>query len=425
MKVECSDCKRIWEVSSVNPSAIRFGPTRGFKVINVIEVVSHLLSGIGWNQYEQQKSTSNQPKLSRGAWERIEKHVWSTVHNVAIEEERKARSEAVSSTTPIVLSGDYAWSHRRNANAGVYALIDFSTDKILVHHSLTRSVTRTRGGVTKVVHEGNYKGSSKGMEFVGFRECIKQLLDENVLQKVFAYVSDKDGSVQKDFKVNPLLQHITLLHDPGHIAVNMKKELERRIGKSKRYGQYPQHIVNWWWVCLKKAVEFRNKSQKTRIQSKSDFLAFLSIGYNKFKELWSFMPAHYSREQCPKECPCFYTVKPLVFKMPEVISFTKLPEELIEMIWKRLTSKEVRCVAATCQQFYRIAFEQLAQEGSKKKSSNERWLNPQDPSDLSKLSIIKAIHRKMNDSCEEFAHGFNTCSSESFNHLRAMRTQKG
>lgn len=190
--------------------------------------MSCVVNGINWSQYEQQKGTSQQSKIGRGSWERIEKKIWNGVEKVTKAAVLEAR-QSLESKSCMIISGDCAWSHRRNAPAASYIMLEFTINKIIAYSILTKDYFRKE----RKLHEGNYFGPSKGMEFEGFSHCVNELEQLGILKKVLAFVADQDGQVKNAFAQQPRLQHITVLHDPGHYAKKLEGKVREAIWKSQ------------------------------------------------------------------------------------------------------------------------------------------------------------------------------------------------
>lgn len=396
--------------------------SKGFKQVNIIEVLSHIVNGINWTSYERQRKLSQQPNLERGTWETIEKTIWGKVMDIAKQSASEALQLALNNP-PIVISGDCAWSHRRNASAASYVMIDFATNKIIQYFILTKGYHRTVKGKEITVHHGTYQGSSKGMEFEGFIHCVDNLEKAGVLKKVLAFVADEDGQVRKAFQEQPRLQQITIVHDPGHYGKNLKKALEKLFGKSKRFILFPRRVMNWWWSSLKQAIAYQQETCKVAPQTKEEFAKFLEMGHTKFKELWSKAQRHFCQQTCGEDCPCGYDMKLIDLHHEEQWCF--LPEEIILCILGNVDVKTLGRVAAVSKQFYRIAHTPrlaLFQKKAKEKKSGS-WLDPIE--DKVKSNLFSRLCESVEEECYIFAHPYHTCFSESFNFVRAMLTRKG
>jgi hypothetical protein len=98
------------------------------------------------------------------------------------------------------------------------------------------------------VFEGNYVGSSGGMEGASLEKGIERLKAVGLLPQVAGWVCDKDSSVSEQLQSNPDTAHIPIHYDPGHIKKNFQKQLKEIYGKRVRYegmatrgGQYTPH----------------------------------------------------------------------------------------------------------------------------------------------------------------------------------------
>ncbi|KAL6056159.1 hypothetical protein QOT17_016279 [Balamuthia mandrillaris] len=175
-----------------SPEKQQTGP--GIKSINLEVVASVVLSGGTWGSYSDERRTQGLTHMCWTTWSRAEKMVWNVVKHLAKETfDEQATKYVEVSNVLLTLAGDGAWSHRRNANHGVYSIVDTSNNKVLYQVVLSKDKARVlQSGKEVTVVEGNYEGTSKGMEAEGFRRAIdwleeKKLLppekERNILQK--------------------------------------------------------------------------------------------------------------------------------------------------------------------------------------------------------------------------------------------------
>ncbi|KAL6053383.1 hypothetical protein QOT17_018029 [Balamuthia mandrillaris] len=168
-------------------------------------------------------------------WEQIDKKmVWNVVKHLAKEtfDEQAAKYVEVSNVL-LTLAGDGTWSHRRNANHGVYSIVDTSNNRL--------SCQQTRvlqSGKEVMVVDGNYEGTSKGMEAEGFQRAIDWLEEKKLLPQLRTYVCDQDSSVLKILNEDARLTNVKIVHDPGHLKNNFQKDLQKILGKSQKGKKY-------------------------------------------------------------------------------------------------------------------------------------------------------------------------------------------
>jgi hypothetical protein len=82
---------------------------------------------------------------------------------------------------------------------------------VVLHRNLSKDIKRDG----KVVAEGNYDGSSRGMEGDGLRWVLDQLQELGILQYCKNIVMDKDSSTTAIVKAHPHCTHIETRIDPG------------------------------------------------------------------------------------------------------------------------------------------------------------------------------------------------------------------
>ncbi|KAL6051121.1 hypothetical protein QOT17_019386 [Balamuthia mandrillaris] len=170
---ECTTCSSRTTYSNVvcgpiqSPKKQQTGP--GIKSINLEVVASVVLSGGTWGSYSNERRTQGLTHMCWATWRRAEKMVWHVVKHLAEKTFDELATYIKASDVLLALAGDGAWSHRRNANHGVYSLIDTNNNKVLYQVVLSKSKAKVlKSGKQVWVVEGNYEGTSKGMEAEGF-----------------------------------------------------------------------------------------------------------------------------------------------------------------------------------------------------------------------------------------------------------------
>lgn len=189
----------------------------------------------------------------------------------------------------LILSGDCGWAHRRHSNQGAYTLIEWETEKIICRKVLCKSRTKFVNGTVKVVFQGNHDATSHSMECTAFSKCMDKLADFGVLPKVKYFVVDEDVSVLHLFQSQARLQHITVLHDPGHVKNNFEKQLVVVFGTSEAYKGFPARLARWLMQCLKRAEE------EARKQVGKSQIDLIPVMQRIFLELWDKTLGHYTR----------------------------------------------------------------------------------------------------------------------------------
>jgi len=93
-------------------------------------------------------------------------------------------------------------------------ILEAHTNKVLHQIVLTKRVTRKWKDKTIVIHEGNYEGTSKGMEGEAFRQILDWLEAQLLLPYFKVMCCDQDSSVLHQLKTDPRTKHVQVVHDP-------------------------------------------------------------------------------------------------------------------------------------------------------------------------------------------------------------------
>ena len=152
-----------------------------------------------------------------------------------------------------MLSGDFGWSQWRNANAGVYVIIDVTTGKVMHQIVLTKACTQRVGGKEILISKGNYFGTSKGMEGFAFCKMLDWLEEKQLLLYLQVFVCDQDSLELHKLKTNPCVSHVDIVHNPGHTKKNFIKDLCHVLGTCKAYQGYAERISRWFMWAVKES----------------------------------------------------------------------------------------------------------------------------------------------------------------------------
>ncbi|KAL6057869.1 hypothetical protein QOT17_015218 [Balamuthia mandrillaris] len=223
--------------------------------INLEVVASVVLSGGTWGSYSNERRTQGLTHMCWTTWSRAEKMVWNVVKHLAKETfDEQATKYVEVSNVLLTLAGDGAWSHRRNANHGVYSIVDTSNNKVLYQVVLSKDKARVlQSGKEVTVVEGNYEGTSKGMEAEGFRRAIDWLEEKKLLPQLRTYVCDQDSSVLKILNEDARITNVKIVHDPGHLKNNFQKDLQKILGESQKGKKYSAKIGAWLMTAIKES----------------------------------------------------------------------------------------------------------------------------------------------------------------------------
>ena len=142
----------------------------------------------------------------------------------------------------------------------------------------------------KVVKDGNYKGTSKGMEGAAMEIAVEQLNESGLLKHVKYICTDDDGSIVSIIKNTPEMTHIVISHDPGHRQKNLLRSLKDKLGDGK-YKTFAYRIGKFYMRCIKRTEE--------KFPVSDDVLKRVQL----FHMLWKHVYTHYIRKQCVNTCP--------------------------------------------------------------------------------------------------------------------------
>ncbi len=261
IQTSCSKCKHKVKIKNVpgwtdanKRTSGKRGPT--IHPFNLEGVAATVLNGGTQASYERGYHDRGLGCLSKKGYRNAEKKILDAVKQVNEKDCEKTISTYQSniSETKLDLSGDNGWAHRRNASESVYVLVDLKEQKVIHQEVLVKKRTRQICGKEVVITEGNYFGTSKGMEGEGFRRCVNWLDQQKLLPVVKDFASDDDSSVQSTLRTDPRLQHIHVRLDPGHTKNNIIKDIRRALGESKAVQGFAERIGRWIMTALKKAL---------------------------------------------------------------------------------------------------------------------------------------------------------------------------
>ena len=310
--VQCIHCNHVL-MFDLNPSVEespateRPRPSEHSIFRRATQTATVLLNLLGGNSYELYKcavrgQVSAADMLKETTWYRRQKEVLLAIEEVAAHYFSQVRARCLQrllrsgESLRVQLNG--AWTHRgHKANMHSFLVKDFDQQIVLVIVVLQREhrytyFEDTGGGkkaATHVVTEGNYVGTSKGMEGEAFERALQQLGDSGLLEHISHYCADDDGSVVAILHEKGLLNDkVVLAHDPGHRQKNLLRSLLEVLGSGK-YKGYGYRAGKFWMTCVKRA-EKEGRSLEERVA--------------RFKELWAYVFTHYITPSCTLDCPC-------------------------------------------------------------------------------------------------------------------------
>jgi hypothetical protein len=196
-------------------------------------VIANIMTGIDYERYRMQQAMSGAVPMAKGTWYSHADDVYRAIIDIAEREEAKCLQRLRAEARPLVFCGDASWSHRRltyDARQSWWVLINADDGEIV----LTVILMKSREEKGKVVFQGNYSGSSRGMEGVSFDVGVQKLKAAGLVQLWHGFVCDQDSSVHEQLRADPDTAHVAIHWDPGHIKRNFQQKLTAIYGKTPR-----------------------------------------------------------------------------------------------------------------------------------------------------------------------------------------------
>lgn len=279
-----------------------------------------MANGGSWTSYLRDRKAQQLAAMSKRAYRRIE--AW-TLQEAKLAAERTCDSiihnyHEQAEDAFLVLSGDFGWSQRRNASAGVYTVIDSVSGKVVHQIILTKSFKRLVNGEMVTVRKGNYFGTSKGMEGEAFRQMVDWLEEKRLLPCLRVFVCDQDSSVLSQLSKDPRLAKVRVVHDPGHTKKNFVKDLHRAFGT---YRGMAERIGRWFMWAIKESKKRVDKQGITDQEQRQAALV------QEFTWRMQCGQAHYFSPLCDVGCPCY---TPEDISLPEDKGEGEAEEEEVE-----------------------------------------------------------------------------------------------
>jgi hypothetical protein len=141
---------------------------------------------------------------------------------------------------------DGSWNHCRNGSAQIIDMIDTDSGRVVDFEIVERASSR---------RQGNYKGSSNGMEAEAMRRMVRRWQDD---QKVKTVITDQDSKLGKIIRDS----HWSVEHEFN--ANHAKKSLDRyqeRLLREQRQHLYGlgQGLKNWFDHVLHQPIPREKK----------------------------------------------------------------------------------------------------------------------------------------------------------------------
>ena len=256
--------------------------------------IHHCDSSISLCRYSEKSS-----KVIEKQWYRYQNYLLPAIVRAAnniLRNTRKAMAEK-GEGWKAQLNG--AWSHRGyKAKHHTYMVRDFDSNLCVCAIVLTKDwnkvMTFRDGSTKKVTIPGNYFGTSKGMEPVAFDMALKQLREDNLLTLLTKICGDGDLECAPILDAHDDCKHIKRAYDPGHRQRNLLRALLDVCGQTPFWKGIAYRMGKFMMRCVKRAES----------ESPGDTDHHLQLRKEYFLNLWRHCWPHYTRQECPRECPC-------------------------------------------------------------------------------------------------------------------------
>ena len=192
------------------------------------------MAGIDYEKHRMQQVMEGTIPMSKDTWYSHAEKVYQAIIEVAEQKEEEDLQRLRTAGQPVVFCADASWSHRKlryDANQSWWVLMNTDDNQIVLAIVLMKS----RWEKGQLVFEGNYEGSSGGMEGASLEKGIARLKAAGLLSQVTGWVVDRDSSVTRQLRSNPDTAAIPIYYDPGHVKKNFQAQLKEIYGERVRY----------------------------------------------------------------------------------------------------------------------------------------------------------------------------------------------
>ena len=332
--------------------------------------------------------------------------------------------DATDATWVAQLNG--AWSHRGwKARHHSFLVRAKNEDKVVSAVVLTKkhvAMVRGHGGVQaeQVVHEGNYFGTSKGMEGEAAIKAFEELKEANLLARLTHVAADGDSGVPKLIANTPGCEHVEVAGDPGHQQKNFMRSLKEVFGAAQAYKGFPYRIGKFYMRCLKRAEHKFEGHSNEIVEQRHEY----------FMTLWTHALPHYTRKECPASCPCneFYQEKAVDELQEDDIHVGDALEGLLDLENGNGDADDGVNDGEDDQVVREVLRDDLGdkepEDGVKVRWSAKRWLDAENPKEQTLINKITPLMELAGDSATDVLFGLNTCLSECSNSRRLVFLRK-
>jgi Mutator-like transposase/Ulp1 protease family, C-terminal catalytic domain len=444
-QLQCAECKNVFEFASHSETGLlqlSIGNERlDVKKDDLRKVLLVLLAGSSYKSLSIIDSCDG--VMAESTFYRIQRFVCQGIADccsgilkegrVELKEKLDAKEKEKEGSGKWVASLNGAWSHRGWSARQHSFLIRGKDENMVVcavvltkkHVALVNS--GNEGKEERIVHEGNYFGTSKGMEGEAFIKAVEELKEDGLIPFLSHVVSDSDSSVPSIIANTKGMEHLKQARDPGHYQKNFMRSLQDIFGKTSNYKGFPYRIGKFYMRCLKRAESmFQGHDEKTVVERKKHF-----------DLLWKHALPHYTRQECPKSCPCneFYNIKDDEALKEDDVFAARALTSLIDAenhsgVDENGNLEDVEVVVEDGDEIVREILEDdaneqdMKDESVKKRKEPKRWLDVGNAKERGFIEKMTPLFREAGDSASDVLFGLNTCMSECSNSRRLVFCRK-
>ncbi len=354
--------------------------------------------------------------------------------NDVLEKRRVAlREELTELGTKWVASMNGAWSHRGwSARQHTFIIRAEDQNEVICAIVLTKKhvalINAPEGEQEeKVVHEGNYFGTSKGMEGEAFIVAIQQLRETGLIPLLSHVVTDGDSSIPHIIANNEDMKHLKEAKDPGHYQKNFMRSLQDIFGVSQNYKSFPYRIGKFYMRCLKRAESKYLGHDEEAVENRR----------KHFEDLWKYALPHYTNKLCSKDCPCneFYEKEVEILERDDIYAVHAL-SSLIDVENHSGSNENGKPEQPQLElveekdNFIKEILEEDANEDErnnpdiKKRKEVKKWLDEKNEKEKKFIEKMTPLFESAKDCVSDVLFGLNTCLSECSNSRRLVFCRK-
>ena len=197
----------------------------GIHNINQLKVLAHTFAGQDYESVRLADTIMLGHSMNKKQWYDHQNRVWEAV-TIEFEISAERVQAMIKESGEWIMEEDMGWSNTGwAAYHGSLPLVWHGKKLIVLHEVLSKDFVREG----QVSTQGNYKGSSGGMEGHALRNIVRTLHSKGLLQLATDCVMDKDSTASKIFKEEfaTWCQHLKIRYDPGHVKKSLINNLKQ------------------------------------------------------------------------------------------------------------------------------------------------------------------------------------------------------